>query len=101
MLDVLNSRLMSSLRIVALALVVGLFSATYAPAYAQEDAATEVADTANQVVADDDEDDGFDWGLLGLLGLLGLGGLLKKNDDTRTVTRVDRTVDPGIDTTRR
>ncbi|MBA2248155.1 MAG: hypothetical protein H0W23_08505 [Chloroflexia bacterium] len=92
MLDVLNIRLMSFLRIAALAIVVGLFSAS--PVYAQDDAATEVADTASEVTdVAEDEDDGFDWGLLGLLGLLGLGGLLKKNDTTHTTTRVDRDVD--------
>ncbi len=31
----------------------------------------------------ENEDDGFDWGLLGLLGLAGLLGLRKKDDDHR------------------
>lgn len=92
MVDAWNTKLMAALRIAALAITVSLFAA--APAYAQ-DAATEVADTAAEVVSDD-EDDGFDWGLLGLLGLLGLGGLMKKRDDTQvTTTRVDRTTDVG------
>lgn len=90
MSDGLNTKLMAALRISALAIMVGLFAAS--PAYAQDDAATEVADTAAEVVSDD-EDDGFDWGLLGLLGLLGLGGLLKKNDPPVTTTRVERDID--------
>ena len=41
----------------------------------------------------DNDDDGFDWGLLGLLGLAGLLGLRKKDDD-------DVNVDTRRNTTR-
>jgi hypothetical protein len=40
----------------------------------------------------DDDDDGFDWGLLGLLGLIGLAGL--KGRDTKRVDTVHR--DPRL-----
>ncbi len=96
MFDTLNTKLKHGLGIAALAIMVGLFDA--ATTYAQEEAATEVADTATAAV--EEEDEGFDWGLLGLLGLLGLGGLLKKNDDTRvTTTPVGRTADRDLDNT--
>lgn len=52
------------------------------PANAQTDTTVPGDDTG--VVEDDD--DGFDWGLLGLLGLAGLAGLARKHDD-RTVYR--------------
>jgi hypothetical protein len=41
----------------------------------------------DRVAAVEDDDDGFDWGLLGLLGLIGLAGL--KGRDTNRVDRVD------------
>ncbi len=45
--------------------------------------------TQNTQRAVDNDNDGFDWGLLGLLGLGGLAGLSRK-DDKRTVhTRTD------------
>lgn len=97
MFDDYKTRLLTFLSVVALVFTLGL--ASVSPAYAQVDPATEAADTASDVVEEDDE--GFDWGLLGLLGLLGLGGLLKRDKDTHTVARVDRTVDPGVDVTRR
>jgi len=55
------------------------------PVAAQTDT---VPGTETQVV--EEEDDGFDWGLLGLLGLLGLAGLTRKPED-RT-QRYDPTV---------
>jgi hypothetical protein len=35
----------------------------------------------------DQDDDGFDWGLLGLLGLAGLLGLKKKDNDVHVDAR--------------
>ena len=46
--------------------------------------------TDRAVVADDDRDEGFDWGLLGLLGLLGL--IPRKQT---TVVHHDATRTPG------
>jgi len=37
----------------------------------------------------EDDDDGFDWGLLGLLGLAGLLGLRKKEPDVHVDARRD------------
>lgn len=87
--------------IVATMMVGGLLAAT--PASAQEATAVagEVAAQAEDVVQEDDG--GFEWGLLGLLGLLGLAGLMRRPQpvvhdvDRTTTTRVDR--DPN-DTTR-
>lgn len=99
MFDSFTAKIMAAMRIASLALVLGLFAAI--PVTAQEDAATEAADTASQVTETvDDEDDGFDWGLLGLLGLLGLGGLLRKRDDTHVTMRTDRTVSSDAGTIR-
>ncbi len=64
------------------------------PAMAQD--ATEAVDTAAQEVEDtteevtEDDDGGFEWGLLGLLGLAGLAGLLRKAPQP-VVHDVDRT----------
>ena len=58
------------------------------PVAAQE---TNAVDTTYQ---NEDDDDGFDWGLLGLLGLAGLLGLRKKDDDN------DINVDARRNTTR-
>lgn len=50
-----------------------LFGVSLAPVKAQDDTANRnAADADRAVVVDNDDDDGFDWGLLGLLGLLGL-----------------------------
>lgn len=38
---------------------------------------------------DDDDDDGFPWGLLGLLGLAGLLGTKRRDDDVRVDTTRD------------
>ena len=51
-------------------------------------------DTVTSYEAEDD-DDGFDWGLLGLLGLAGLLGLRKKDDDHNDIN-----VDARRNTTR-
>lgn len=59
---------------IALLLVFGVVGAQ--PVTAQ-DAATEVATEAADVV-DDEDDGGFEWGLLGLLGLAGLAGLYRR-----------------------
>ena len=48
------------------------------PATAQTD--TVPGDTTTDTVVEE-EDDGFDWGLLGLLGLLGLAGLARKPEE--------------------
>lgn len=91
---------MTKLRAAVLALFLVLGAATGTQAIAQEEEATQavgqVTDTAEDVVEEDDE--GFDWGLLGLLGLAGLAGLMRRpqpvvHDDLRnsaTTTRVDR-----------
>jgi hypothetical protein len=91
MSDTLNRKLTSAL--IALALAFSLGAATPLAMHAQDDVATEVADVGDDVADEstavvEDDDGGFEWGLLGLLGLLGLAGFMKKNDDTvRTVER--------------
>ena len=96
------------LAIVAILMAFGLVAA--APAVAQEDAATEVVDEAEGAADEaasqaedvtEDDDDGFDWGLLGLLGLLGLAGLFRRpqpvvHDVDRPTTRTSG----GVDDTR-
>ena len=64
-----------SRKIVRNALIAGL-AFVAAPSVAQQTSTG--ADTAYET---EDDDDGFDWGLLGLLGLAGLLGLRKKDDD--------------------
>lgn len=97
--------------LIAALLMVGVLAA--APVSAQDSTpvgeeitteAEEIATEAEEVV--EDEDDGFDWGLLGLLGLAGLAGLMRRPqpvvhdiDRTTTGTRVDTTRGPN-DTTR-
>jgi len=89
--DTLNRKLTSAL--IALALTFSLGAATPLAIHAQDDVATEAADVGDDIADEttdvvEDDDGGFEWGLLGLLGLLGLAGFLKKNDDTvRTVER--------------
>lgn len=65
------------------------------PAAAQTDAVP-----GDDTAVVEDEDDGFDWGLLGLLGLLGLAGLARKPEErvqyrdpnvTASTTRSDYT----------
>lgn len=89
MIEKLLEKLKMAGLVMALALTLGI--AAPATIVAQDQAATEVADTAAEVT--DDDDDGFDWGLLGLIGLLGLGGLFRRNEPAvRTVERpIDRT----------
>jgi MYXO-CTERM domain-containing protein len=76
------TKLMTWLRAGSIAFLLLLGAVAMQPATAQ-DAATEVATTAAETVDTaantvDDDDDGFDWGLLGLIGLLGLGGLFRR-----------------------
>lgn len=52
-----------------------------ASAQTTTDSGVETGSTAGMV---EEEEDGFDWGLLGLLGLVGLLGLKKKDDQHRT-----------------
>ena len=51
-----------------------------------------MAQDVEDPVTTEEEDDGFDWGLLGLLGLAGLAGLMKRPErDVRTVDRTGTT----------
>ncbi len=45
------------------------------------------AQTNQDQVVENDDDDGFDWGLLGLIGLAGLAGLAGKDKKSPTVYR--------------
>lgn len=69
----------------AFALLVGGSQATFAQEATPGTGGTTVAAQQN-----DNDDDGFPWGLLGLLGLAGLAGLRPHRHE---VERVDRT--PG------
>lgn len=85
--------------VVATMLSLGIVAS--APVMAQDatEVAGQVTNQAEEVVEDDD--DGFDWGLLGLLGLAGLAGLMRRPqpvvhdiDRSRTADRaVTRTTD--------
>ncbi len=95
------TKLTMILRTVAIAVLLVFGLVGVAPAMAQD--ATEAVDTAAQEVEDtteevtEDDDGGFEWGLLGLLGLAGLAGLLRKapqpvvHDTARTGTRTTDT----------
>ena len=75
---------MAILRAVALALLFGAFLS--GPAVAQEAEPALLAQVADPVVEEEEDEDGFwDWGLLGLLGLLGLAGLKKQEPEVREV----------------
>lgn len=65
------------------------------PVSAQTDTtAPTTTDPSIQTPVDtEDDDDGFDWGLLGLLGLLGLAGLARKPEER--VQYRDPNVDPA------
>ncbi len=83
--DTLNRKLTSAL--IALALTFSLGAATPLAIHAQDDVATEAADVGDDIADEttdvvEDDDGGFEWGLLGLLGLAGLLGLRKKHEDT-------------------
>lgn len=70
--------MMTMLRATLLALLLA-FSAVATTHVVAQDAtqvAGQVEDTAEDVVEEDDE--GFEWGLLGLLGLAGLAGLMRR-----------------------
>lgn len=102
------SRLMLVLRSALIAVVMALGVVTAGAPVVAQDAATEVATEAAETVdaaADtvEDDDDGFEWGLLGLLGLLGLGGLFRRpqpvvHDTQRSgfTSAADRVDDRGL-----
>ncbi len=50
---------------------------------APDHAETQTAEVRFQDDANDNDDDGFPWGLLGLLGLAGLAGLRHNDDRSR------------------
>ena len=95
------TKMLMMLRTAAIAALLLFGLVGVAPAMAQD--ATEPVDTAAQEVDDatdevlEDDDEGFEWGLLGLLGLAGLAGLLRKapqpmvHDTARTGTRTTDT----------
>ncbi len=77
------------LRTAMIAVLIAFGVVAAAPAAAQDDGTptvvaeetngevgTDITDQATDVVEDDD--DGFNWGLLGLLGLAGLAGLFRR-----------------------
>lgn len=70
--------LLKVLRTGVLALMLAFSAVTAAPVMAQEatQAIGQVTNQAEDVVEEDDE--GFEWGLLGLLGLAGLAGLARR-----------------------
>lgn len=74
------SDMLKIMRAAVIALILAFSAVAAAPVVAQEEEATQVAgqvaDEAEDVVEDDDE--GFEWGLLGLLGLGGLAGLMRR-----------------------
>ncbi len=45
-------------------------------------------DLVQDATTDNDDDDGFPWGLLGLLGLAGLAGLRRRDDHAGRTTNV-------------
>ena len=56
----------------------GLLSLALSTVWLVQPASAQIDDVGAAPVVQDD-DDGFDWGLLGLLGLLGLGGLMRRD----------------------
>lgn len=102
------SRLILFLRLAVVAVLVAFGAVAATPAVAQDEtevveeaegAVEETAAQAEDVVEEDDE--GFEWGLLGLLGLLGLAGLFRRpqpvvHDVERPATRTTG----GVDDTR-
>jgi MYXO-CTERM domain-containing protein len=70
--------MLKMLRMAIVALLLAVSAASAAPIMAQETTpvAGQVAGQAEDVVEDDDG--GFEWGLLGLLGLAGLAGLMRR-----------------------
>jgi MYXO-CTERM domain-containing protein len=96
------------LMLLRMAIVAGMLMAgalmVSTPVSAQDatQVAGEAAAQAEDVVQEDDE--GFDWGLLGLLGLAGLAGLMRRpqpvvHDIDRTTTRTTGTRINDRDTT--
>jgi MYXO-CTERM domain-containing protein len=89
-MELVKTKMMTGLRAAAVGLMFGAFLT--APGMAQEatQVAGQVTSQAEDVVEEDDE--GFEWGLLGLLGLGGLAGLARRpkpvvHDDLRTTDR--------------
>ncbi len=88
------TKMLMMLRTAAIAALLLFGLVGVAPAVAQDatppadSAVQEVEDTTEEVTQDDDG--GFEWGLLGLLGLAGLAGLLRKAPQP-VVHDVDRT----------
>lgn len=72
------TELLKIMRAAVIAVVLAFSAVAAAPVVAQDatQVAGQVADEAEDVVEDDD--DGFEWGLLGLLGLGGLAGLMRR-----------------------
>ena len=72
------TKLLKIMRSAVLALLLAFGAATAAPIVAQD--ATEVPEQVTEEAQDvvEDDDDGFEWGLLGLLGLAGLAGLMRR-----------------------
>ncbi len=62
--------------------------ATGSTVFAQE-GETVTAEGGQTQTTQQDQGDGFPWGLLGLLGLGGLAGLNRRDNSTRTVETVD------------
>jgi MYXO-CTERM domain-containing protein len=80
------------LRMAIIALLLAVSAASAAPVVAQETtpAPGQVTGQVEDVVEDDDG--GFEWGLLGLLGLAGLAGLMRRpqpvvHDDMNRTSR--------------
>lgn len=98
------TKMVTMMRMAVVALLLAFGAVAAAPAVAQDDEGTpivgQVGNQAEEVVEDDD--DGFEWGLLGLLGLLGLAGLFRRpqpvvHDDLNR----SHTTTTGRDVTRR
>ncbi len=73
--------------VVLAGLVIGL--GTTSVALSQNTTANTTTPAVN-TTADNDDDDGFPWGLLGLLGLAGLAGLRRRDDHARRTTTTVR-----------
>lgn len=99
------THMLKIMRTSVIALFLAFSAVSAAPVVAQDatQVAGQVADQAEDVVEEDE--DGFEWGLLGLLGLAGLAGLMRRpqpvihedlNRTHATTTRVDRDDAPRV-----